>query len=76
MHTYKISTSIPSDRKLSLDVPPSVPVGPVEIIMIYPEQAKSSCSDVIAKSFGSLKGSKLTTERFMQLKNNEKELER
>ena len=78
MNAYKLTTNIPRNRTLNLILPPNIPSGPVEIIMIYNEEQGTSRNpaEIIEKTCGSLIGSKLTTERFSSLKRIEKELER
>lgn len=77
MNAYKLITNIPKERKIVLDIPTSFPVGPVEIIMLYPDSENTSVSEgVITKAYGSLKGSHFTTDRYLQLKNQEKALDK
>ncbi len=76
MNAYKMTTNIPKNRTILLKVPTEIPPGPVEIIMIYGEESRMKTVDIIEKTCGSLAGSKLTTERFSRLKQEERELER
>jgi hypothetical protein len=75
MNAYKLTTNISKERKIILDIPLSFPVGPVEIIILYPDIRENTTEDFIQKVCGSLKGSRFTAERHMKLKNEEKEME-
>lgn len=76
MNAYKTTANIPEERKIILNIPSSLPVGPVEIIMLYPEKNEKANEESIKKLCGSFKGSRFTSERHMRLKKEEKELER
>jgi len=76
MNAWKMKTSIPENRKISLEVPSDVPVGPVEIILVYQPRSRKTVHDVIDEACGSLQGSAFNSERFMNLKKEEKELDR
>ncbi|MFH0975757.1 MAG: hypothetical protein V1874_08225 [Spirochaetota bacterium] len=76
MNAYKLLTNIPKERKIYLEIPSSFPVGPVEIIMLSGDKAESVNEENIKKIYGSFKGSKFNSERFIQLKQEEKELDR
>ncbi|MFA5518013.1 MAG: hypothetical protein WDA74_02030 [Spirochaetota bacterium] len=76
MNAYKLITNIPGNRKISFHVPADVPVGPVEIILVYQSPSKSVEMNSIEKLCGSLQGSVFNTERYLKMKRAEKELER
>ena len=76
MNAFKLITRIPENRKISLDVPSDIPVGPVEIIFVYQPRLKTSSEDIIERTCGSLLGSRFNTERYLQFKKEDKEIER
>lgn len=76
MNAYKLITNIPGNRKISLHVPADIPVGPVEIILVYQSPSKPAEINSIEKLCGSLQGSTFNTERYLKMKRAEKELER
>ncbi len=76
MNAYKLITNIPGNRKISLNVPADIPVGPVEIILVYQSPSKQAGNNSIERLCGSLQGSRFNSERYLNLKRAEKELER
>ncbi|HOP31344.1 MAG TPA: hypothetical protein PKZ64_17365 [Spirochaetota bacterium] len=76
MNAYKLSANVPKNRKISIDVPANIPEGPVEIILVFQAQQKTSSKAIIEKACGSLKGSRFNTEAFLKQKQMDKELER
>lgn len=42
MNAYKLNSSVPKNKKIILNVPPEVPTGPVEIILIFSEKTGKS----------------------------------
>jgi hypothetical protein len=76
MNAWKMTASIPENRRILLDVPSDVPVGPVEIILVYQPQPQKTVYDIIDKACGSLEGSVFNTEKYMEFKKDERELDR
>ncbi|HOP65379.1 MAG TPA: hypothetical protein PK358_17190 [Spirochaetota bacterium] len=76
MNAYKLSANVPKNRKISIDVPANIPEGPVEIILVFQAQQKTSSKAIIEKACGSLKGSRFNTEAYFKQKHEDKELER
>lgn len=75
MNAYKLSANVPENRKFSIDVPANIPEGPVEIMLVFQAEQKTSSKAIMEKVCGSLKGSRFDTEAFLKQKQMEKELE-
>ena len=52
MNAWKLTTSIPENRKLSLDIPSDVPVGPVEVILVYDRELVKNRNNTYAIIIG------------------------
>lgn len=39
MHAYKCQTVLPENHRLILDIPPDIPAGAIEIIVLYNQTA-------------------------------------
>jgi hypothetical protein len=68
---------VPASRKLILDVPPEIPVGKV-ILTFTPTQGaspKESLEQLTAELRDLCKDSTLTTERFLEMRREDLELE-
>jgi len=76
MNAYKLSVNVPKNRKISIDVPENIPEGPVEIILVFQAQQRTSSKAIIEKACGSLKGSRFNTEVYFKQKQEDKELDR
>ena len=44
MRAVKLETTVPENRKLSLTVPPEIPPGPVEVLILSKESAEAQKS--------------------------------
>ena len=45
MQAAKIAIVIPSDRRVDLQLPPDLPEGPAEVIVLIPSRQKANASD-------------------------------
>ena len=48
MRAVKLETTVPENRKLSLMVPPEIPSGPVEVLILSKEGARGQKASLLA----------------------------
>jgi hypothetical protein len=75
--TIKRTIDVPASRRLTLDVPPEIPVGKVLLTFTPAQEAspKESLEQLTAELRDLCKDSTLTTERFLEMRREDLELE-
>jgi hypothetical protein len=81
--TLEQTVEIPKNHRISIQVPPEVPVGRAKIV-IFPEpatkkpvkhQQKESLDETLERIWAMTKDSALTSDKFLEIKHKDLELE-